>query len=75
MKYQESYNQSMDEFKRSFNSMLQQLFTKKLTVEGQTVELPTDRNLDYKLKYDTDESGSSFTFKISWDSEVPEIEI
>lgn len=62
----------MDEFKLSFNTMIQQLFTNALVVEGEKVVIPTDRELDYKLKYDVDEEGCSFTFKVSWDKEVEE---
>lgn len=72
MRYQENFNHSMDEFKLSFNNMIQQLFTNKLVVEGETVVIPTDRELDYKLKYDVDEEGCSFAFKISWDKEIHE---
>lgn len=72
MRYQENFNQPMDEFRRSFNTMIQQLFTNTLTVEGETVVIPTDRELDYKMKYDVDEEGRSFTFKVSWDNEVHE---
>lgn len=72
MRYQENFNNQMDEFKRSFNTMIQQLFTNTLTVEGETVNIPTDRELDYKIKYDVDEEGRSFTFKVSWDNEVHE---
>ncbi|MDF2672133.1 MAG: transcription initiation factor alpha subunit family protein [Clostridiales bacterium] len=72
MRYQENFNNPMDEFRRYFNTMIQQLFTNTLTVEGETVNIPTDRELDYKLKYDVDEEGRSFTFKVSWDNEVHE---
>lgn len=72
MRYQENFNNSMDEFKKSFNTMIQQLFTNTLTVEGETVVIPTDRELDYKFKYDVDEVGRAFTFKVSWDNEVHE---
>lgn len=72
MRYQENFNNEMDEFKKFFNTMIQQLFTNTLTVEGETVALPTDRELDYKMKYDVDEEGRSFTFKVSWDNEIHE---
>lgn len=72
MRYQENFNNQMDEFKRAFNTMIQQLFTNTLRVEGETVIIPTDRELDYKMKYDVDEESCSFTFKVSWDKEVQE---
>lgn len=72
MRYQENFNESMDEFKRSFNTMIQQLFTNTLKVEGETVVIPTDRELDYKMKYDVDEESCSFGFKVSWDKEIHE---
>lgn len=72
MRYQENFNNEMDEFKRSFNTMIQKLFTNTLNVEGETVVIPTDRELDYKIKYDVDEEGCSFGFKVSWEKEVHE---
>lgn len=72
MKYQENFNDSMDEFKKFFNTMIQQLFTNALKVEGETVNMPTDRELDYKMKYSVDEDSCTFAFKVSWDKEVQE---
>jgi hypothetical protein len=72
MRYQENFNNPMDEFKRFFNTMIQQLFTNTLKVEGETVNMPSDRELDYKMKYAVDEESRSFTFKVSWDNEVQE---
>lgn len=72
MRYQESFNQSMDEFRMSFNTMIQKLFTNTLAVEGETVIIPTDRELDYKIKYDVDEQNCSFTIKVSWEKEIQE---
>jgi hypothetical protein len=74
MKHQEVYTGSMDEFRGWFTSTIQSLFTNKLMVEGKNVILPTDRQLDYKVKFDDDTDGQSFSFKISWDKEIEQEE-
>jgi len=41
-----------------------------LTVEGKNVVIPSDRQVDYKIKYSEDEEGAAVTLKISWDFET-----
>lgn len=72
MKYQEGLNCSVEEFRNQFNTMIQSLFANALKVEGETVIIPTDRELDFKLKYDINEEDCAFGFKISWAKELAE---
>ncbi|HEX9063414.1 MAG TPA: transcription initiation factor IIE, partial [Clostridia bacterium] len=50
------------------------LFGGKLLVENKEVSIPDDISLDYKAKLTEDETGGSFTIKVSWDI-APEISI
>jgi hypothetical protein len=67
MKYQESFIGSKAEFGEYIKKAIPDLFAGKLVVEGKQVTLPSDKEFDYKVKYDEDESGGSVTFKVSWE--------
>lgn len=67
MKYQETYLGSRADFSEFVKKAIPELFTGKLVVEGKPVALPTNRDLDYKVKYDEDEDGGSVTIKVTWE--------
>lgn len=67
MKYQEGYIGSKAEFGEFIKRAVPELFAGKLVVEGKTVALPSEADLDYKVKYDEDEEGGSVTFKVTWE--------
>lgn len=67
MKYQQDFFGSKSEFADFVKKTIPELFTGKLVVEGKNVCLPTDRDLDYKMKFSEDEDGASLTIKVSWD--------
>lgn len=67
MKYQEAYLGTKAEFGEYVKKTVPELFAGKLTVEGKTVNLPSDAELDYKVKYDEDEQGGSVTIKVTWE--------
>jgi len=72
MKYQNEAIGGAPELKEYLRGVINDLFANRLEVEGQTVELPDEDNLECKVKYSTDEDGSSVTLKISWDNSVEE---
>lgn len=69
MKYQESYLGSKSEFGDFVKKTIPDLFAGRLAVEGKTVTLPADTELDYKVKFDDDEQGGSLSIKVTWDKE------
>lgn len=73
MKYQEANIGSRAEFGEYIKKVVPDLFAGRLIVEGKTVTLPADLDLDYKVKYDDDDAGGSFTLKVSWEN--PNVEI
>lgn len=73
MKYQESYTGSKAEFGDYIKKTVPDLFSGKLTVEGKTATIPSDTELDYKIKYDEAEDGGSVTIKVTWEN--PNIEL
>lgn len=72
MKYQNESLGLRGDTKEGLKAVFSQLFSNQLVVEGQTVELPEDRDLETKVKFATDEEGSSLTIKISWENTVEE---
>ncbi len=75
MKYQETFVGSRHEFAEFIKKAVPDLFSGKLTVEGKTVSLPSDGDLDYKVKYDDDEQGGSISIKVGWENPNVDIEI
>lgn len=72
MKYQNRLSGGKAEFADFVKKTIPDLFSGRLEVEGQKVTLPSDGDLDYKVKFDEDEFGGSFTLKVSWDTGVRE---
>lgn len=75
MKYQEAFTGSKSEFGDYIKKAVPELFAGKLVVEGKPVAIPVGNDLDYKVKYDEDEQGGSFTIKVSWENEGVEVDI
>ena len=75
MKYQEAYLGSKAEFAEFIKRAIPELFSGKLNVEGKSVYLPSDRELDYKVKYDEDEQGGSVSIKVGWSNELLEMDL
>ncbi len=73
MKYQEANVGSRVEFGEYIKKLIPDLFAGRLAVEGKSVTLPSDLDLDYKVKYDDDETGGSLTIKVAWEN--PNLEI
>lgn len=68
MKYQNRYLGTKPEFTDFVKKAVSELVAGKLEVEGTVVDIPDDADLDYKVKYDRDELGGSFSIKASWGS-------
>jgi len=75
MKYQEYGVGSKADFADFIKKVVPELFGGRLTVEGKTVSLPVDTDLEYKTKYDTEETNGSFTIKVSWDYGTDDSEV
>jgi len=75
MKYQESFMGTRSEFGEYIKKAVPDLFAGRLSVEGKQVTLPTDLDLDYKVKYDENEDGGSVTIKVSWENPNVELDL
>ncbi|HEX9063413.1 MAG TPA: transcription initiation factor IIE [Clostridia bacterium] len=74
MKYQDSFVGTKAEFADFVKKIIPDLFGGRLLVENKGVSIPGELPLDYKVKFDEDETGGSFTLKVSWDLAVEEEE-
>ena len=75
MRYQEANVGSKAEFGDYIKKIVPELFAGRLAVEGKTVTIPADVDLDYKIKYDESDEGGSVTIKVSWDNPNMDLEI
>lgn len=70
MQYREDFSGSKTEFSEFLKNIFNNMISNYLTVEGQNASIPDDRELDYKIKYNTDDEESSIAFKVSWPKQV-----
>jgi amphi-Trp domain-containing protein len=75
MRYQEAFTGSKAEFGDFLKKAVPELFAGRLTVEGKAVSIPSDVELDYKVKYDEDAEGGAVSIKVSWENPNLELEI
>lgn len=69
MKYQESYLGTKAEFGDWIKKTIPELFAGKLVIEGKSVAIPSEADLDYKVKYDDGDDGGSISFKVTWEKD------
>lgn len=72
MKFQQDFIGSKAEFADFIKKIIPELFAGRLDVEGRTIVIPGDRDLEYKLKFTEEQDGGSFNLKVSWDSDFEE---
>lgn len=70
MKYQEEFTGGISEFSAFIKNALADLSAEKLSVQGEKVSIPKGAQLDYKVKYDDDETGGSISIKASWENDL-----
>lgn len=68
MKYQNEFLGSRSDCRDNLKGVFNDIFAGSLVVEGQTVVLPGEDDLEVKVKYSTDVAGNSLTIKISWEN-------
>ncbi len=73
MKYRETLICSKEEVVQNLMQVVSQLSRNKLMVESVAVEIPSDKELEYKVKYENDEYEGQLSVKVSWvNAERPE---
>lgn len=68
MKHKESFSGSKNDFSVFIKKAMPDIFSNKFLVEGKKVNIPSDYQLDYDVKYDDEETGGSLAIKVSWDT-------
>lgn len=74
MKYEETYPGIQAELTELIRKTVPDTFSASLREAGVNFGLPTDKELELKIKYDVDENGGSLTLKVLWDNSVEEEE-
>lgn len=78
MKYQDKYVGSRDEVFAQLRELPKQFLQNTIVVDTAQADIPTDKELEYKIKYENDEFEGALAIKISWvnveEEEEPEEE-
>jgi hypothetical protein len=68
VKYQEKFIGSKKECSDALSETISKLMRGHLEVEGINVEMPKDKDLEYKIKYDSTEEAGAVSIKITWNN-------
>lgn len=76
MKYQDKYVGSQEEIYAFIKELSTKFLRNSIVVENEIANIPDDRELEYKIKYENDEYEGALAIKISWTNaeEVEEID-
>lgn len=66
MKYQEKFIGTRKECGDALADAISKLMKGHLQVEGVNVDMPKDKELEYKIKYDSTEEAGQVAIKITW---------
>lgn len=66
MKYQDKYVGTHAEIFAQLRELPKQFMQNSLVVETENAVIPTDKELEYKIKYENDEYEGALAIKVSW---------
>ena len=66
MKYQDKYVGTRDEVFAQLRELPKQFLQNTIMVESEKVDIPADKELVFKIKYENDEYEGALGIKISW---------
>ncbi|MGH4121494.1 MAG: hypothetical protein ACREV6_00895 [Clostridium sp.] len=66
MNSREKYTGNKEEFYFFLKDEVIKLFKDRLKIEGERVLIPDNEELDYQIKFDSDENYGDFTIKVKW---------
>lgn len=73
MNYREKYSGNKEDFYFFLKDEVIKLFKDNLKIEGNSVLIPDNEELDYQIKLDSDENYGDFSIKVKW-GQKPEVE-
>jgi hypothetical protein len=71
MNSREKYVGTKEEFYVFLKDEVVKLFKEKLKIEGNRISIPDNEELEYQIKFDSDENYGDFSIKVKW-GEKPE---
>ncbi len=66
MKWTDEYVGSRNDLIQYLKSLVAQIQNNTLSVQAESVTVPTDTELSYKVKYDEDEEEGQLSVKVTW---------
>jgi len=66
MKYQDKFVGTLEEVFAQLRELPKQFLHNTIEVESERAEIPADKELQYKIKYENDEYEGALAIKISW---------
>lgn len=75
MNSREKYTGSKEEFYVFLKDEVIKLFKDKLKIDGNRILIPDNEELDYQIKFDSDENYGDFSIKVKWGQKPEEIEV
>lgn len=73
MNSREKYAGNKEEFYFFLKDEVIKLFKDKLKIEGNLISIPDTEELDYQVKFDSDENYGEFSIKVKWGEKPEEI--
>jgi len=74
MNSREKYTGSKEDFYFFLKDEVIKLFKDKLKIEGNRVLIPDNEELDYQVKFDSDENYGDFSIKVKWGEKPEDLE-
>jgi len=74
MNFREKFTGNKEEFYFFLKDKATTLFNEKLKIDGNSVLIPVNEELDYQIKFDCNENYGDFTIKVKW-GEKPEVTV
>jgi len=71
MNCREKFTGNKEEFYFFLKEQIVTLFKEKLKIEGNSISIPDNEELDYQIKFDSEETYGDFVIKVKW-GEKPE---
>ena len=66
MNSREKFTGNKEEFYFFLKNIATTLFNERLKIDGDSVLIPVNEELDYQIKFDCDENYGDFTIKVKW---------
>lgn len=71
MSYANKFSGSKKECLGFLKEVVNQIHSGNLVIEGNSITIPEDMDLDYKVKFAEDPGETKLTIKVKWPNDIP----